>query len=211
MLLIAKELLAYPICEYLLVLPPHEALCGTILEVKNNFYDAYNAPSARMGKPQVTLVKFFQYEMVEERIVHKLTLLTKNCKPLVIQLSNFGSFPSHTIYIQVTSKVAIQQLIKNIRQQTQSLLKLNKHNKPHFMMEPHITIARQLLPWQYEKAWQVYQHLPFTGRFIADHLLLLKKPSGTKTWQIANNFPLMSLPAGSHQSTLFFWQETKEG
>ena len=44
---------------------------------------------------------------------------------------------------------------------------LNKDNKPHFMNDPHLTVARKLLPWQYEKGWLDYSHRHFTGRFIA--------------------------------------------
>ncbi len=59
-------------------------------------------------------------------------------------------------------------------------MKIDKDNKPYFITEPHLTIARKLLPWQYEKGWLEYQHRNFHGRFIADHALLLKRKAGEK-------------------------------
>ena len=95
--------------------------------------------------------------------------------PVKIELKDYGSFPSHTIYINITSKVADTESGKTDPTETQQLMKLNDDNKPHFIMEPHLTIARKLLPWQYEKGWLEYSHRHFTGRFIADAMLLLKR------------------------------------
>ena len=71
--------------------------------------------------------------------------------PFKVELKDFGSFPSHTIYINVTSKLPIQNLVKRSAQDAQRLMKLNDENKPHFIMEPYIAIGRKLKPWQYEK------------------------------------------------------------
>ena len=65
--------------------------------------------------------------------------------PIKIELKDYGSFPSHTIYINVTSKVPIQSLVKQIRTETQRLMKLNEDNKPHFILEPHLTIAKKII------------------------------------------------------------------
>ncbi len=70
-------------------------------------------------------------------------------------------------------------------------------------MEPYITIARKLLPWQYEKGWLEYSHRQFTGRFIADGMLLLKRPEGSFAWQLVQRFDFMNLPVNTTQGTLF--------
>ena len=80
---------------------------------------------------------------------------------------------------------------------------LNKDNKPHFIDDPHITIARKLLPWQYEKGWLDYSHRHFTGRFIADAMLLLKRRVGNKAYQIVQRFEFMNLPVTTKQGDLF--------
>lgn len=57
-------------------------------------------------------------------------------------------------------------------------MKLDTENKPHFMNEPHVTIARKLKPWQYEQGCLEFSHHHFTGKFIADKMMLLRKRAG---------------------------------
>ncbi len=193
----------YRIYEYLLVLSPHEDLRNKIIAVKNEFYEKYKAENARWGKPHITLVNYVQYEMMEERIINHLNTIAMGFQPVKIELKDYGSFPSHTIYINITSKVPVQSLVKQIRTETQRLMKLNDDNKPHFILEPHLTIARRLLPWQYEQGWLEYSHKHFTGRFIADSMLLLKRPVGELKYQIAKRFEFQNLPVATKQGELF--------
>ena len=193
----------YHIYEYQLVLSPHEELRNKIMAVKNDFYEKYKAENARWGKPHITLVNYVQYEMMEERIINHLNTIAMGFQPVKIELKDYGSFPSHTIYINITSKVPVQSLVKQIRTQTQRLMKLNADNKPHFILEPHLIIARKLLPWQYEKGWLEYSHKHFTGRFIADSMLLLKRPVGEMKYQIAKRFEFQNLPVATKQGDLF--------
>jgi len=193
----------YKIYEYLLVLNPHEALRDKIKQVKQYFYDTYKNPSAVQGKPHVTLVNFVQYGLMEERLTYRLQSVAMGFPPIKIELKDYGSFPSHTIYINITSKVAVQALVKNIRAETQRLMKLNDDNKPHFIMEPHLTIARKLLPWQYEKGWLEFSNLHSTGRFIADAVLLLRRPLNEMRGQIVQRFEFKNLPVSTVQGDLF--------
>ena len=193
----------YKIYEYLLVLNPHEALRDKIMAVKKYFFDTYKNSSVVYGKPHITLVNFVQYEMMEERLLNHLQVVAMGCPPVKIELKDYGSFPSHTIYINITSKMPIQNLVKNIRSEAQKLMKLNDENKPHFIMEPHLTIARKLLPWQYEQGWREFSHLQFTGRFIADAMLLLRRPVGEMKYQILRRFEFQNLPVSTVQGDLF--------
>ena len=194
----------YRIYEYLLVLSPPEDLWNKIKKVKQEFYDTYKSPSAIGGKPHITLVNFLQYEMMEERMVSRLKTIAMGYHPIKVELKDYGSFPSHTIYINVISKIPIQTLVKEIRHESQRLMKLNDDNKPHFILEPHITIARKLQPWQYEKGWLEYSNKHFTGRFIADGMLLLKKPVGEMKFQIVQRFEFQNMPVVTKQGELFF-------
>jgi 2'-5' RNA ligase len=193
----------YKVYDYLLVLNPHEALREKIMQVKKQFYETYKAPAAVYGKPHITLVSFTQYGLAEERIVNRLKTIAMGYRPVKIELKDYGSFPSHTIYINITSKIPVQSLVKTIRAETQLLMKLDKENKPHFILEPHLTIARKLQPWQYEKGWLEYSHKHFTGRFIADAMLLLKRPVGEMKYQIAGRFEFQHLPVTTTQGALF--------
>jgi 2'-5' RNA ligase len=193
----------YKVNEYLLVLSPHKELWEKIMKVKEEFSETYKSDHARWGKPHITLVNFIQYAMMEERILNRLKVVAMGHYPFKVELRDFGSFPSHTIYINVVSKIPIQDLIKTIRSETQRLMKLNDDNKPHFIMEPHLTIARKLKPWQYEKGWLEYSNKNFTGRFIADSMVLLKRPVGEMKYQIANRFEFQNMPVTTKQGDLF--------
>ena len=198
----------YRVYEYLLVLNPHEELRNRINQVKKEFYEAYKASTSIGGKPHVALVNFLQYELMEERLVNRLKTVAMAYYPMKVELKDFASFPSHTIYINVISKIPIQTLVKEIRGQAQRLMKLNDDNKPHFIMEPHIPIARRLLPWQYEKGWLEYSHKHFTGRFIADGMLLLKRPIDESEnyrmkYQVVERFQFQNLPVSTKQGELF--------
>lgn len=198
----------YKIYEYLLVLNPHEELRNKIMKVKQEFFEKYKAGTALSGKPHITLVNFLQYQLMEERLVNRLHTVAMGQPSVKIELKDYGSFPSHTIHINVTSKIPVQSLVKEIRSETQRLMKLNDGNKPHFIMEPHITIARRLQPWQYEQGWLEYSHRHFTGRFIADSMLLLKRPieevNGFRSkYEIVQRFAFENLPVNTKQGELF--------
>ena len=191
----------YRLCEYLLVLSPHEDLWSKITKVKEEFFRKYDAPSAKWGKPQIALVKFAQLQLMEDRIVNRLKTIAMAMPAFKVELKDFGSFPSHTIYINVDTRVAIQILVKNLKA-AQLLLK-TKDVKPHFIDNPHLSVARQLLPWQYEKGWLEYSSKNFTGRFIAKEMLLLKRPEGMKSYQTSARFEFLNMPVLTTQGALF--------
>ena len=194
---------AYKIYEYLLVLAPHEELRTRIMQVKKEFAEKYQADLGLYGKPHLALVSFKQYVMSEERLIHRLKISSMSMPPIKIELKDFGSFPSHSIYINVTSRLQVEHLVKTIRTDAQALMKMDKENKPHFMMQPNFSIARKLAPWQYEKGWLEYSHRHFTGRFIADSMLMLKRALGEKKYQIAARFEFSNLPVSTIQGALF--------
>ena len=198
--LIKKE--AYTYSEYLLLISPHEELWNKIVKVKKEFHDVYKSPAALWGKPHITVVRFVQFEMIEERIVNRLKTIAMGYPPFKVELKDFGSFPSHTIFINVDSKQQVKNLVKELKP-SQRLLTLNKENKPHFIDDPYIPVARKLLPWQYEKGWLEYSHRHFTGRFIADGMLLIKRKVGDKAYQIVQRFEFMNLPVTTKQGDLF--------
>src|SRR5688572_33371509 len=99
----------YRVNEYLLVLNPHEDLRRKIMQVKKEFYETYKTPMAIGGRSYIGLVSFTQYEMMEERITNRLKVIAMGHHPIKVELKDFGSFPSHTIYINVTSKIRSEE------------------------------------------------------------------------------------------------------
>ncbi len=204
---IVNTIPGYRVNEYLLVLQPHEELRNKVMQVKKDFFEKYESSSA-MGKPYVPLVNFVQYGMMEDKIVNRLRMISMGTTPFKIELKDFGSFPTHTIYINVATRVPVQDLVKTIRHEAQRLMKLNDDNKPHFILEPHLTIARKLKPWQYEKSWLEYSNKHFSGRFVADSMVLLRRPSGDADvfrgkYQVVNRFEFQNMPVATKQGELF--------
>ncbi len=188
--------------EYMLVLNPHEELRNKITRLRNEFSETFKNSAALISKPNIALVRFTQLEMMEERIVNRLKVIGMGFQPFKVGLKDYGSFPSHTIFVNVTTKIPIQNLVREIRD-AQRLMKLDNEHKPHFIDEPFIVIGRKLVPWQFEKGWLEFSHRQFTGSFIADNMLLLKRRLGDKSWMIAQRFEFMNLPVTTKQGELF--------
>jgi 2'-5' RNA ligase len=188
--------------EYMVVLQPHEDLYNKIMRMKQEFVDAYENKMAVALKPHIALVRFLQYQLKEPQIHNRIRMLAMSLPAFKVDLDGFGSYPSHTIYIKVQTQEPIKAIAKKLKE-AQSLMTINKENKPHFLNEPHIAISRKLLPWQYEKGWLEYSNRHFHGSFIADQLLFMKRPHGSKAWQIIDRFTLLNLPVEAKQGDLF--------
>jgi 2'-5' RNA ligase len=194
------QLPGYRQSDYLLVVSPHEELKNKILHVKEAFRDKYKT-NLQATKPHITLVKFTGLQMMEERLVQRLHIISMGTSPFKIDLKDYGSFPTHSIYINIVTKNAIQELVKELRS-ARRLMK-SPDNDPHYIMEPHISIAMKLLPWQFEQGWLEYSHRHFSGSFIADSMLLLRKREGETKYQIVQRFEFMNLPVSTKQGELF--------
>lgn len=202
---IVNTIPGYRMFEYLLVLSPHEELWNRIMKIKNEFAEAYQCEQAVRGRPYMTLVNFMQYEMMETGIVNHFKTIAMGQYPFKAELKDFGSFPSHTIFINVASKTPVQNLVKRIRKEMRRMMKPGEDNKPHFILEPHLTIARKLQPGQYERGWAEYSRKHFTGRFIAGRMTLLKRPAGDQKLRYlpVERFEFQNLPVLTRQGELF--------
>lgn len=193
----------YRVFEYMLVLNPHQELSNKIAHIRKDFNTEYKISGMAGTRANLALVKFEQAEMMEQRIVQKLHTIAMGYPPFKVEVKDFGSFPSHTIYLNVISKVPIQNLVKLIRTEANRLMKFDPEKTPHFMLEPHFTIGMKLKPWQYEKAWLAYSNKHFTARFIADEIILLKRLAGERNWMVCNRFKFENLPVSTKQGELF--------
>jgi 2'-5' RNA ligase len=191
----------YRYAEYLLVLNPHEDLRNRIISIRKDFAEAFQTTASAAGKPHITLARFIVWGMMEEKIVNRLKIAAMGTPPFKVTMKDYGSFPSHTIFINVTTKLPVQQLVKDIKQ-AQRLMKSPDHD-PYFISEPYIPVARKLTPAQYENGWGDYSQRSFTASFIADAMLVLKKREGQKGYQILERLQFMNLPVSTKQGELF--------
>ena len=193
----------YRVNEYKIILTPHEELGKRIMTIQKDFIEKYKVEYKSVYMPQLILVVFKQIQVFEPRIINRLNIVAMGFHPFKIELKDFGSFPSHTIYINIASKVQVTEVVKKIREDSQRLMKLDAENKPHFITDAHLTIARKLKPWQYEQGWQEYSNHHFTGKFIANRMLLMRKKHGETRFSPIESFEFQNLPVEIKQGELF--------
>jgi 2'-5' RNA ligase len=193
----------YRLNEYLIVLSPNEELRNRISGIRKEFNEVYRPSMPLNGKPHLALVRFVTWDMLEEKLVNRFHHIAMGFVPFKVELMGFGSFPSHSIYINVATKIPVQHLVKELRS-AQKLMKADPEQEPHFITEPFIPVARKLLPWQYEKGWLEYSHRHFSAKMIVDGMLLLKRPVGEKSYRVVQRFEFMNMPVATTQGELFF-------
>lgn len=193
----------YRLNEYLLVISPNDELRSRISTVRKEFNERYQPTMPLSGKPHMALVRFVTWGMLEEKLTMRFRHIAMGIAPFKIELRNFGSFPSHTIYINVDTKLPVQQLARELKS-TQKLMKADPEHDPLFITEPFIPVARKLVPWQYEKGWLEYSQKHFSAKLIADGMLLLKRPLGDRSYQVEQRFDFLHMPVSTRQGELFF-------
>lgn len=192
----------YPVNDYLISICPSVDISEKILKTRQDFANEFQVHFTNNTVPGVTLARFSQLEMMEERIFRRLATISMGIRPMLIELQNFGSLPSHSIFLNIVTKTAIQGLVKNLKC-AQNLLQLNADNKPFFTNDLFLPIAIKLKPWQYEKGWMKYSQLHFSGKFVAEEIQLLRKRSGEKQMKLIKRFCFSANVVKTEQGNLF--------
>lgn len=192
----------YQIYEYQLILVLPEALKEKIRKQKQQFYTRFNLPQASTAGIFLPLVKFRQRQLLEQKVRFALNQLITGWRPFPVNLKDYGFQPTHSVYIPVTSRNKLQEAVKSLRT-INHLLKLDKDQTAFYPADHQVTIASRLRPGVYEQASQEYAHRHFTGQFMADAALLLKRKMGEPYWQIAQRYEFRDLPVGAVQASLF--------
>lgn len=187
--------------EYLLVLMPDGDLSERIMKLRDRIQTECKMSLAPSTRPHITLAIIRQRSMMEERLIRRLQAACMELAPIKVELKDFGSLPSHSIYINVTSKVPIQTIVAGINK-AQSRFRMEE-DKPHYFEDPHILICNKLKPWQYERAWLQCSNTFFSGRFIADGVHLLKRATGQKKFTVIKKFLFLNQSVKTEQGNLF--------
>ena len=191
----------YRTAEYILILSPHASLQEKIMRIKKDILEKYDNGFLVNRKPIIRLARFFSYQMMEEKLINHFKIAGMAMPPFKVTIKDFGSFPQHTLFVNVDSRVPLQMLMKDIK--SAKRLMRSPGQAPSFTNEFNIPLAIKLTPLQYEKMWEEYRRRQFTGHFIADAMLLLKRREGEKNYQIAARFEFQNLPVSVRQGELF--------
>ncbi len=191
----------HQIYEYLLVINPHEELRHKIEKKRLLLTEKYHIQQPQTGRPHVSLVRFSALKMTEQKIIDRLHWIAMAEKPFVVELQDYGSYPMHAIFIKIANQPRVLQLIKNLKQ-ARRLMKSGGED-PHFIQDPQIALAGRLPKEKYLEIMREYLHKKFTGRFMADAFLLLRRATNEKHYQIVRRFEFQCLPVNAAQGVLF--------
>ena len=187
--------------EYLVVLDIEEELRNRIINAKREFYDRHKVPSSLTGRPNVTLARFESTEMLEQKIMNRLHVISSGIKPFSVELKNFGSYPMHSIFINIINQGPVNELVLKLKG-ARTLMKRSGKD-PHFVEEPLVPVAIRLWKEKYKEVIGEYSGKKFYGKFLADNMLLLKRGVQENKYKIAGKFYFECLPVKNGQGVLF--------
>ena len=187
--------------EYLLVIDIPEVLRHKIEKARQDLMEHYHISQPKTGRPHVGLVRFAVLQQMEEKIISRLQQITMAQQPFIIELSGFGGYPMHSVFIHIGTHEKIKQLVKACKE-ARPLFKANGE-KPHFLDDPVIPLAARMDKDIYITAMKEYTNKHFSGRFVASSVLLLKRKEKNERYRILKSFELEDLPVGIKQGALF--------
>lgn len=165
---------AGPAYEYLLIISPPSNVSTKIIDLKYEF-KKYGCEDAIHSKPHVTLLNFIQSGCSGDRIANHLDRLLSSFAPVVVNMSGFGQFPAHTVFVNISTTDRLVRMVKDIRKRFGDLLKGYDKLPPLYTLTPHITIAKKMSKVQHDRAWSDWQGQNISGTFIADEITLLRR------------------------------------
>lgn len=123
-------------------------------------------------------LSLLQYEdRHNESLLYHFSERISGIKPFNIHLKNFSFFKSNgTIFLEPVNKVEIYELHEKLTGD---------------LIEPHITIARNLDPKDFDLAWKRFKNLSYTNSFTCHCITVLKRMEGQ--WQLHSDLPLSPL------------------
>lgn len=195
------QLPGYRIHEYRLVVPLSEALQDKVQAVRKDLYEKHKLSFPFQLRPSLTILTCHAFERMEGRLVERLQHLAMGFHPFRVEVQGFAAYPTHTIYLNVVNKAPFHELAKGLKD-VRSLVKVPGQDA-HFIKEPHLLVAQKLKPFQFIKMWMECEQKQFTGRCVADSLLLLKKSGATGRYGVVRRLEFMSLPVQVQQMELF--------
>lgn len=191
----------YSIAEYRLIVPLSDDLQGRVADLRRQLHEKHQVKLPFELKPSLTVLNCHAYEKMEARLKERLQAVAVQANAFKVELENFAAYPSHTIYVHVPTRSPFNELVKQLKKLS-PLLRIPDHG-PHYINEPHLLIAQQLKPSQFKSMWLDCEHSEFSGRFVADHFLLMKRSVISRKFQVVKRFDLASLDLSVKQGILF--------
>jgi 2'-5' RNA ligase len=192
---------AYPLYEYRLILRPPQAVRDRLDSIRSVLKNDYQVASSQFGFNHILLASFKQYSPAEDKLTRRLRHIFSALAPFKVNLQSFKSLPTHTIYVELPSVTPVVNMIRELRHH-QSLLRVPQQD-PFIASLPKVVVAQKLSPRQYETIWPMLERKHFKASFIAEDMMLLRRRTSEKNWQILERLPFDNMPVLASQGVLF--------
>ena len=186
----------YQTSEYQLMLYPNEHIVESIREIRQNFFEQYKLPVLKSA-PFIRLAYFKSATLKETMLIKKCGMVATRMAPFTVNLQQFGTYPTHTLYIQVVAQVALAQLIRELKNLNPFIA------EPFFANQFVIPISQKINPEKYEQIKIEYAHRHYTGSFIAGNFSLLKKTGTGNYFRKVADFQFVNTHIETIQGQLF--------
>lgn len=185
------------IYQYLLIASPDQAVNDQVMAEKQFFSSRFRAPIAAKTKPHITVASYMSIEGLEDTMIRCIHRITSMQKSFEVVLDRFGSFGTHTIFLDIQDKQPFSVLVQELKAVDQLLQQFGcPRMKFVNSNSAHLTIARKLQADIYAAAMQEYTGKKFTASFEVKELVLLKRAHEYDTCKTVNVFRLQ--PRSGH-------------
>jgi hypothetical protein len=164
----------YDLWEYLLVAHPDAEVNEKIIAEKEVFHSLHTHEKVIQAKPHITIASFLMKEPMEEIVIRWIQNICNLRTGFGVTLNNFSGFPPHTVYLRVQNPQPFQQFA-NALKILDGFIQSNDCPPLHLVSKPHLTIAKGLPEYIYDKAIKEYSQRSFHACFKVDKLFLLKR------------------------------------
>ena len=171
---------------FLVCLIPPVSIVEDIDTIRNYISETFNVYESLKRPAHITLynpVKITSLEM-EERFFNTLASATYQDSFMQV-LSHFGSFPSHTFYLNVEQNTGIMNLQSEIKTALKPLKLLPQTD--NFKYTPHLTLAfKDVKPPVFEEIVKTFKDRKFKRAFLVSGFSVYKHVN--KRWQPYKEF-----------------------
>lgn len=179
----------FTVVEYVLSIPAGKALYEKIKSARKTFAQDFSCDELNLPVA-ITVANFLQFDAAERQLISTLSAMATAAKPFKVEVNGFASLPAHSIFAKLTQTVQLNEFTKKVKRECQLLMKLDKEHKPHFIEDHNIPIAKNLKPWQYEKAWIEYEHLGIHAVSVVNEIQLKRRTLSEKSFDTLASFSL---------------------
>jgi 2'-5' RNA ligase len=193
--------------EYLLVFSCDKLTEALVHNVKRYFEENYGCRQALSLVSHRSLFYCIIHENKAERLVQGFEKVARNMQPFKVSFTSFEQYEQGTFYIDLENGASRQVLdmVRKLRGEVSAHVKQWAPAEYKFCDDPHITVARNMSPWQVQRATSDWLHKDFDASFEAQEMVLLRRTlvDGARYETVAR-FPLLGLPEGQFvQASLF--------